>query len=650
MDARLVGSLGIACALGLVAPPTESGEALAEALRQRFGAHAERALSQPSVISESASELVVTRSTNVVLHAPIDATGAVRIAVAHDEVVVHEVSLAGRVVRLANAIAYARDGGHSIWTTNDAGVEEWLAIEAGRAFAGRELARWTVPNRSLLAHGDDVLVAATDGTALLRVSAPHAFAASGRAVDVHLAVDGDAIVLDVDANGEAVLVDPSWVATTSLSVARASSGNIDIAVTLGDGSVLMAGDDAAERFDPTAMTWSAAGTFSTHRSAHTVTLLANGHVLVVGGQNPTGPALATAEVYDPTANTWSLVASMTTGRWGHSAALLHDGRVLVVGGEANGTPATVLQSAEVYDPTANTWSAVPMPSTPRFGATLTTLSDGSVLLAGGQANATVSDATMVVERIDAALGAWTTEGPLSTGHFFARATLLNDGRVLLVGGQNTAVAELYDPTAHAWTATAPAPAVRAGPVQLLLPGGRVLAAGDAMGGTPTSSAIWDPATGTWITGSMFVHPRFVTSGALLTDGRVVVIGGAWPGTGPLSTVEIWSGGANGATCTMPTDCNAGFCTAGVCGLPTDAGTANDASMAQDAGATGNDAGASAIDAGRSAVDAASDAAATPPAPRSQCGCAAPGSSSRDHVILACALGLALTLRVRRKRG
>src|SRR3981081_4107838 len=59
--------------------------------------------------------------------------------------------------------------------------------------------------------------------------------------------------------------------------------------------------------------------------------LNDGKVLATGGTPGRGP-LSSAELYDPTANTWTLTGTMTIGRWSHTATLLGDGTVLVAGG------------------------------------------------------------------------------------------------------------------------------------------------------------------------------------------------------------------------------------------------------------------------------------------------------------------------------
>ncbi len=91
------------------------------------------------------------------------------------------------------------------------------------------------------------------------------------------------------------------------------------------------------------------------------------------------------------------------------------------------------------------------------------------------------------------------------------ATLLPDGRVLVVGGWNDsgalASAELYDPATGTWTATGGLAAARYDHTATLLPDGRVLVVGGYGSGYLASAEVYDPATGTWTaTGSLAAAP------------------------------------------------------------------------------------------------------------------------------------------------
>ena len=95
------------------------------------------------------------------------------------------------------------------------------------------------------------------------------------------------------------------------------------------------------------------------RSSHTLTVLKDGRVLAVGGFGKEGGiGQASVEIYDPSLDSWSPAASMTIVRIAHTATMLRDGRVLVAGGFGSLGEGgfLALESAEVYDPSSDTWS------------------------------------------------------------------------------------------------------------------------------------------------------------------------------------------------------------------------------------------------------------------------------------------------------
>src|SRR5262249_33981129 len=103
-----------------------------------------------------------------------------------------------------------------------------------------------------------------------------------------------------------------------------------------------------------AAAWISTGSMLAPRYQHTATLLSNGQVLVVGGEDPrTFEPLASAELYDPTTGTWTPTDSLSAAGYSHTATLLPNGMVLVVGGWNHGLG--YLSSAELYDPVAGIW-------------------------------------------------------------------------------------------------------------------------------------------------------------------------------------------------------------------------------------------------------------------------------------------------------
>ena len=117
-----------------------------------------------------------------------------------------------------------------------------------------------------------------------------------------------------------------------------------IAVALSDGRVLVTGvsdlnsdapEATSEIYDPAAGTWSPTGTMKHARIFHTMTLLPDGRVLAVGGDDPVGgpnSPHSTTEIFDPRTDSWSPGPDLAEPRLDHSATLLPDGRIFLVGG------------------------------------------------------------------------------------------------------------------------------------------------------------------------------------------------------------------------------------------------------------------------------------------------------------------------------
>ncbi|HYQ97868.1 MAG TPA: hypothetical protein VEO92_05820, partial [Candidatus Nitrosocosmicus sp.] len=121
------------------------------------------------------------------------------------------------------------------------------------------------------------------------------------------------------------------------------------------------------------------GHLNAERRSHTATLLENGKVLIVGGDNQNG-MVGQAEIFDPVSETSALAAALITARTDHSAIRLSDGRVLTIGGRDN---AGLLQSTEIYNPLTISFVAGPTMMRARSGHTATMLSDGKILVIGG---------------------------------------------------------------------------------------------------------------------------------------------------------------------------------------------------------------------------------------------------------------------------
>ena len=257
------------------------------------------------------------------------------------------------------------------------------------------------------------------------------------------------------------------------------------------GQVLAAGGSAgadavvspsAEVFDPAARTWRFVAPMSTCRVSASSTVLASGDVLLTGGAGCDGAAQPSAEIYRSATGDWTSVAPMHEGRWGHNATALSDGRILVTGGRASAVGAEaeqVLASAEIYDPTTNTWTSAPPMHVPRVLHVGALLRSGQVIITGGHVQ-DPSDrhaATTASELYAPLRNTWTTTGNMNAAREEGGSMLLPDGTLLMAGGGQQGSAEIYDPATGMWTLTTPMTTVHDDAQMTMLGTGEVLIAG-----------------------------------------------------------------------------------------------------------------------------------------------------------------------------
>jgi hypothetical protein len=368
----------------------------------------------------------------------------------------------------------------------------------------------------------------------------------------------------------AELYDPTtqmWSSTGALHVAR--SGHT--ATLLPDGKILVVGgasyasgsfgsSDSAELYDPAIEAWRTTGSLHVARYSHTATLLPDGRVLVVGGINCEGRSgclpshLASAELYDAAKETWTLTGQLNVAQGNHTATLLPDGKVLVAGGGVTCesglcSPSSLAAAGELYDAATETWTATGNLNQPRGSHTATLLSNGQVLIAGGNDSVYNADFFVSAELYSPPTGRWSRTGDLNTARGNHTATLLPNGQVLVIGGWLEAgringktplsSRELYDPSTGTWTTIGTPPAgdqsdnaARVFDTATLLPNGQVLIAGGATCCplmTPfDSAALYDPAVGSWLTTGNLNAARWDHTATLLPNGKVLVVGGWAP--------------------------------------------------------------------------------------------------------------------------
>jgi len=270
-------------------------------------------------------------------------------------------------------------------------------------------------------------------------------------------------------------------ATAPMTAARRSH----TATLLPDDRVLIVGGygnagelASAELYDPATGTFTATGNLITARAGHSAILLPTGKVLIVGGYGSHAyPNVAPAELYDPISGTFTLAGAYT----GHDgcdfcapSTLLADGTVLFPG----------QYPAQLYDSASDTFSAIGLMIDDQSAGVA--LMNGQVLFAGGEGIGRLADA----ELYNPVTHAFVPTGSMASRRVWHSLTLLPDATALAAGGEtdfcagfgcvfagSVASAELYDPATGVFTPTGSMTAIRETHTATLLDDGRVLIAG-----------------------------------------------------------------------------------------------------------------------------------------------------------------------------
>jgi hypothetical protein len=284
----------------------------------------------------------------------------------------------------------------------------------------------------------------------------------------------------------------------------------------------------------------------TARTHHTAVRLLDGRVLVAGGTTAAGAAdgtgatanaaTNTAEIYDPALDTWAPAGEMTEPRARHTASLLADGRVLIAGGEHAGAASGTL---EIFDPATSAFTPVAAGITPRTWHAAATLADGRVVLAGGVAGANALASIDIFNPADGTV----VQAALMSPRAAASATTLLNGSVLIAGGydgeHDLASAEVFDPGTNVSTASATMVSPRSGHQAFLLPhNNSVLIVGGTAAGNPLAAAeLFAPWAGEFRSTGALHEARAAAAGTpLAQEGQLMIVGGT-DGSAALSSAE-----------------------------------------------------------------------------------------------------------------
>ncbi len=279
-----------------------------------------------------------------------------------------------------------------------------------------------------------------------------------------------------------------------------------------------------------------------YQGCHHPTVLADGRVIFVGGQESEDftDATRTVKTWDPASGIWTVLPSLNEERWYPGLTRLASGRLLACGG-GQSPDAQRTETCEIFDPDTQLWTATGSMGTPTEFAPSVLLFSGEVLLTW-----------YPPQLFDPQGELWRNTGNLLQPRDYPQHSdhslvLLPDGRPMAVGIRNgahdAAMTEIYDPVLESWSLGPSPVTLRSQPEVVLLPGGRVLAAGGKKeDGDPVPTNPWgyvaladlyEPALDSWRPmANMTVAREYHATSLLVPDGRVVTTGGTGAPGGP----------------------------------------------------------------------------------------------------------------------
>jgi hypothetical protein len=184
-------------------------------------------------------------------------------------------------------------------------------------------------------------------------------------------------------------------------------------------------------------------------------------------------------------------------------------------------------SAEVFDPRTITWKDASGFENGRDGHRATPLDDGTVLVVGGMTSYPGDPSR--AEVFDPGSGKWRRAGSLPQPLYGLSLTSL-PGRALAVGGFSLAggvsgAAYLFDPRTSAWTSAGQLHTARFGHTATRLEDGRVVVTGGWNRRSLDSVEIYEPARSSWTVAGKLEQARHTHTATLLPGGSLLITGG-----------------------------------------------------------------------------------------------------------------------------
>ncbi len=260
-----------------------------------------------------------------------------------------------------------------------------------------------------------------------------------------------------------------------------------------------------------------------------------------------GAAQFSSPCFGGNSNIEGLILDPSTAKISGTPTKIFDPKVCAITAQNNGGPPL---TTNVTISVVNQLPTLGTPVSNRSDHTATLLTDGRVLIVGGSDLATAGT-LKTAEIFDPKTGAFTKTGDMTYARQKHQAVLLSDGQVAIIGGTSNSAPpppgpsktiEIYDPTSGEFSKSiVPMTRERTSPAAALMPDGRVYIVGGNSDGAPE---IFDPFKGS---SSVTRPPGFnyslfsVAATLDINPGKVLFIEGANANNNP---VELYTASTN----------------------------------------------------------------------------------------------------------
>jgi N-acetylneuraminic acid mutarotase len=331
----------------------------------------------------------------------------------------------------------------------------------------------------------------------------------------------------------------TWTATSTVG---APSARVDhTGVWTGSKMIVWGGNcgnqlNTGGIYDPTTDTWAAVSTIGAPSGRCLHTAVWTGTKMIVWGGLGNGLGINTGGIYDPTTDTWTAMSTVGAPSARHSHTAVWTGSRMIVWG--GGFLSNYSNTGGIYDPTTDTWTAVSTAGTPSARQLHTAVWTGSTMIVWGGYGAGSSTGFRDTGAIyDPTADTWTALSTVGAPAARDYHTAVWTGSKMFVwGGYNGTsyfnTGGIYDPPTDTWTAvsTIGAPSARPSHTAVWIGSKMIVWGGGAISSPLNTGGIYDPsdvATTTVLVSSL--NPSMVGESVTFT-ATVIASSGTPSGT------------------------------------------------------------------------------------------------------------------------